>query len=100
MSAVLSEADPLGSGARSCGYRPEVVRSDIENTTSISMCLAGWRRFGTAPDFPGRKMKGVIAQTTGCLMKRKGVSRVSSGIERGQWSFGLPPLEMTGRWKG
>ena len=100
MSAGLSEADPLGSGAQSGGYRPGVVCSDIENTTSFSMCMAGWRRFETAPDFPGRKMKGVIAKTTGCLMKRKGVSRISTGIERGQWSFGLPPLEMTGRRKG
>ena len=93
MSAGLSEADPLGSGARSCDYRPGVVCSDIEDTTSFSMCRAGWRRFETAPDFPGRKMKGVIATTTGCLMKRKGVSRVSSGIERGQWSLPGTPLK-------
>ena len=62
MSAVLSEADPLGSGSRSCGYRPGVVCSD----------MADWRRFGRAPDFSGRKMKGVIAKTTGCPMTRKG----------------------------
>ena len=55
MSAVLFEADPLGSGSRSCGYRPGVVCSD----------MADWRRFGRAPDFSGRKMKGVIAKTTG-----------------------------------
>ena len=66
MSAVLSEADPLGSGSRSCGYRPGVVCSD----------MADWRRFGRAPDFSGRKMKGVIAKTTGCPMKgsRRGLS--------------------------
>ena len=62
MSAVLSEADPLGSGSRSCGYRPGVVCSD----------MADWRRFGRAPDFSGRKMKGVIAKTTECPMTRKG----------------------------
>ena len=50
MSAVLLEADPLGSGSRSCGYRPGVVCSD----------------------FSGRKMKGVIAKTAGCPMTRKG----------------------------
>ena len=27
--------------------------------------MADWRRFGRAPDFSGRKMKGVIAKTTG-----------------------------------
>ena len=53
MSAVLFEADPLGSGPRSTG--PGVVCSD----------MADWRRFGRAPDFSGRKMKGVIAKTTG-----------------------------------
>ena len=62
MSAVLSEADPLGSGSRSCGYRPGVVCSD----------MADWRRFGGAPDFSERKMKGVIAKTTECPMTRKG----------------------------
>ena len=34
--------------------------------------MADWRRFGRAPDFSGRKMKGVIAKTTGCPMTRKG----------------------------
>ena len=60
MSAVLFEADPLGSGPRSTG--PGVVCSD----------MADWRRFGRAPDFSGRKMKGVIAKTTECPMTRKG----------------------------
>ena len=66
MSAVLSEADPLKSGPRSCAYRPGVVRSD----------MADWRRVGRAPDLSGRKMKGVIAKTTGCPMKgsRRGLS--------------------------
>ena len=63
MSAVLSEADPLGSGPRSCGYRKGLVRSD----------MADWRRFGRATDFSGRKMKGVIAKMTGCPMTRKGI---------------------------
>ena len=85
MSAGLSEADPLGSGARSCGYRPGVVCSDIEHTTSFSMCMAGWRRFGTAPDFPGRKMKGVIATTTGCPMTRKGSRRGLSWLRPYDW---------------
>ena len=50
----LSEADPLGSGARSCGYRPGggVFWHDG---------LAHWRRFGRAPDFTA-KIKDVIAQ--------------------------------------
>ena len=69
MSAVLFEADPLGSGPRFCGYRPGVVCSD----------MADWRRFGRAPDFSGRKMKGVIAKTTGCPMTRKGSRRGLSG---------------------
>ena len=72
MSAVLSEADPLGSGPRSCGYRPGVVCSD----------MADWRRFGRAPDFSGRKMKGVIAKTTGCSMMRKGSGMGLSGAQR------------------
>ena len=42
-----------------------VVYSDMED----------WRRFGRAPHFPGRKMKGVIAKTTGCSMTRKGSRR-------------------------
>ena len=122
MSAVLSEADPLGSGSRSCGYRPGVVCSDI----------ADWRWFGRAPDFSGRKMKGVIAKTTGMSDDAEGfghgsvlasalrldhpstlgiggigyhivsggasargdVSRISPGIGRGQWSLPLtPPLK-------
>ena len=122
MSAGLSEADPLGSGSRSCGYRPGVVCSD----------MADWRRFGRAPDFFGRKTKGAITKTAGCPMTRKGsrrglsgasaqrldhpstlgiggigcnivsggasargdVSRISPGIGRGQWSLPLaPPLK-------
>ena len=67
MSAVLFEADPLGSGPRSTG--PGVVCSD----------MADWRRFGRPPDFSGRKMKGVIAKTTGCPMTRKGSRRGLSG---------------------
>ena len=63
MSAVLFEADPLGSGPRSTG--PGEVCSD----------MADWRRFGRAPDFSGRKMKGVIAKTTECPMTRKGSGR-------------------------
>ena len=77
MSAVLFEADPLGSGSRSCGYRPGVVCSD----------MADWRRFGRAPDFFGQKMKGVIAKTTGCPMTRKG-SRMGlskTGLGRNDW---------------
>ena len=69
MSAVLFEADLLGRGSRSCGYRPGVVCSD----------MADWRRFGRALDFSGRKMKGVIAKTTGCSMMRKG-SRMGLSI--------------------
>ena len=123
MSAVLFEADPLGSGSRSCGYRPGVVCSD----------MADWCRFGRALDFFGRKMKGGIAKATVCSMMRKGsrmdlsirlrpqrldhpstlgiggigrnivsegasargdVSRISPGIGRGQWSLPLaPPLK-------
>ena len=60
MSAVLFEADPLGSGPRSTGQG--VVCSD----------MADWCRFGRALDFPGWKMKGVIAKTTECPMTRKG----------------------------
>ena len=63
MSAVLFEADPLGSGPRSTG--PGVVCSD----------MADWRQFGGAPDFSERKMKGVIAKTTECPMMRKGSRR-------------------------
>ena len=59
MSAVLFEADPVGSGSRSTG--PGVVCSD----------MADWRRFGRALDFFGQKMNGVIAKTTGCPMTRK-----------------------------
>ena len=69
MSAVLFEADPLVSGSQSCGYRPGVVCSD----------MADWRRFGRAPDFSGRKMKGVIAKTTECSMMRKGSRMGLSG---------------------
>ena len=39
--------------------------------------MADWRRFGRAPDFSGRKMKGVIAKTTGCPMTRKGSGKGS-----------------------
>ena len=72
MSAVLFEADPLGSGPRSTG--PGVVCSDMADDD-----MADWRRFGRAPDFSGRKMKGVIAKTTECPMTRKGSRRGLSG---------------------
>jgi hypothetical protein len=51
MYLMLFEADPLGSGARSCGYRREVVYSDMTD----------WRRFGRASGFSERRMKDVIA---------------------------------------
>ena len=63
MSAVLFEADPLGSGPRSTG--PGVVCSD----------MADWRRFGRVPRFSGRKMKGVIAESTGFPMMRTGLGK-------------------------
>ena len=47
----MSEADPLGSGTRSCGYRPG----------GGVFCMTDWRRFGRAPDFSA-KVKDVIAQ--------------------------------------
>ena len=75
MSAVLSEADPLGSGSRSCGYRPGVVCSD----------MADWRRFGRALDFFVWKMKGVIAKTTGCPMTRKGSGMGLSWLRPYDW---------------
>ena len=75
MSAVLSEADPLGGGSRSCGYRPGVVCSD----------MADWCRFGRALDFSGRKMKDVIAKTTGCPMTRKGSRMGLSWLRPYDW---------------
>ena len=85
MSAGLSEADPLGAGPGPAVIDREWWCSDIENTTSFSMCMAGWRRFGTAPDFPGRKMKGVIAKTTECPMTRKGSGMGLSWLRPYDW---------------
>ena len=73
MSAVLFEADPVGSGSRSTGQG--VVCSD----------MADWRQFGRAPDFSGRKMKGVIAKTTVCSMMRKGSRRGLSWLRPNDW---------------
>ena len=69
MSAVLLEADPWGAGPGPVAIDWDVVCSDMTD----------WRRFGRAPDFSGRKMKGVIAKTTGCPMTRKGSRRGLSG---------------------
>ena len=49
----MSEADPLGSGARSCGY--VVIDREVVHG------MTDWRRFGRAPDFTA-KIKDVIAQ--------------------------------------
>ena len=75
MSAVLFEADPSGSGSRSCGYRQGVVCSD----------MADRRQFGRVPDFSGRKMKGVIAKTTECPMTRKGSGMGLSWLRPYDW---------------
>ena len=79
MSAVLFEADPLGSGSRSCGYRPGVVCSD----------MADGRRFGRATDFSGRKMKGVIAKTTGMLHDAEGLAQ-GSVLGLGPYDWTIP----------
>ena len=49
--------------------------------------MADWRRFGRAPDFSGRKMKGVMAKTTGCPMTRKGsgMGLSKTGLGRNDW---------------
>ena len=49
-------------------------------------CVLTWRiGVGLEENFSGRKMKGVISRTTGCLMKRKGSRRGLSWLRPNDW---------------
>jgi len=68
-------------------WRQGAAYATAKQRTAGVVCsdMADWRRFGRAPDFSGRKMKGVIAKTTGCPMTRKGSGTGLSWLRPYDW---------------
>ena len=64
---IHEEGNSRGQLQRALGmpFSLRAVGAQLAKNAAVCSDMADWRRFGRAPDFSGRKMKGVIAKTTG-----------------------------------